>query len=340
MTRTCLVTGGAGFIGSNFVRMLAELRPGWRIVNLDALTYAGNLENLAGLEGSADHRFVHGDVTVGADVERAFAETRGAGRTSVVHFAAESHVDRSIESGTPFVTTNVLGTQVLLDHARKAGVARFVHVSTDEVYGSLGSEGFFREDTPLAPNSPYSASKAASDMLVRAAFHTHGFPACTTRCSNNYGPYQFPEKLLPLVIANASEDKPLPIYGDGLYVRDWLYVRDHCEAILAVLERGRAGEVYNIGGNNELANLVLVRKVLAALGKPESLITYVKDRPGHDRRYAIDASKIRDELGWQPRFTFDDALPLTIDWYRSHGEWLQRVRSGAYRDFYARQYGA
>jgi dTDP-glucose 4,6-dehydratase len=340
MTHCVLVTGGAGFIGSNFVHMLAELRPDWRIVNLDALTYAGNRENLAAVESNPRYRFVHGDITRPEDVERAFAETAGAKHRTVVHFAAESHVDRSIQSGVPFVATNVLGTQVLLDKSRAHGVERFVHVSTDEVYGSLGEHGFFREDTPLAPNSPYSASKAASDMLVRAAHHTHGFPALTTRCSNNYGPYQFPEKLLPLVIANASEDKPLPIYGDGLYVRDWLYVRDHCEAILAVLEKGTPGEVYNIGGNNEVANLDLVRQVLAALGKPESLITFVKDRPGHDRRYAIDASKIRRELGWEPRFTFAGALPLTIAWYRAQGAWLQRVRSGAYREYYARQYGA
>ena len=339
MTDCVLVTGGAGFIGANFVHMLAELRPAWRIVDLDALTYAGNLENLAPVEGHANHRFVHGDITRPEDVERAFAETRGAKSVSVVHFAAESHVDRSIQSGAPFVTTNVLGTQVMLDEARRHGVSRFVHVSTDEVYGSLGEQGFFTETTPLAPNSPYSASKAGSDLLVRAAFHTHGFPALITRCSNNYGPYQFPEKLLPLVIANATEGKPLPIYGDGLYVRDWLYVRDHCEAILAVLERGKPGEVYNVGGNNELANIDLVKRVLAALGRPESLITYVKDRPGHDRRYAIDASKIRRELGWQPRFTFGEALPLTIAWYRENAAWLQRVRSGAYRDYYAKQYG-
>jgi dTDP-glucose 4,6-dehydratase len=285
--------------------------------------------------------FVHGDVASPEDVERAFdAAAALGGETRVVHFAAESHVDRSIKGGLPFVTANVLGTQVLLDAARARDVKRFVHVSTDEVYGSLGEEGFFREDTPLAPNSPYSASKAASDMLVRAAFHTHRFPACTTRCSNNYGPYQFPEKLLPLVIANASEDKPRPIYGDGLYVRDWLFVRDHCEAILAVLEKGAPGAVYNIGGNNELANIDLVKQVLAALGKPESLITYVKDRPGHDRRYAIDASKIERDLGWRPRFRFVEALPLTIRWYQTQTDWLQRVRSGAYRQYYADQYGA
>ena len=339
MGTSILVTGGAGFIGSNFVHMLVELRPEWRVVDLDALTYAGNLENLAGIEGNGDHVFVHGDIREEKDVERAFAACRAGDRIVVVHLAAESHVDRSILSGVPFVTTNVAGTQVLLDAARKHGVARFIHVSTDEVYGTLGATGKFTETTPLAPNSPYSASKAASDLLVRAAVHTHGLDACITRCSNNYGPYQFPEKLLPLVIANAREDKPLPIYGDGLQVRDWLYVRDHCEAILAVLEKGKAGEVYNVGGNNEMTNLALVKAVLAALGKPESLISYVKDRPGHDRRYAIDASKIRAELGWSPRFTFGTALPLTIRWYQTETEWLQRVRSGAYREYYARQYG-
>jgi len=337
--RALVVTGGAGFIGSNFIHMLAELRPSWRIVNLDALTYAGNLENLRAVEKHPGYRFLRGDVCEPDDVKRAFAAA-GPGSVSVVHFAAESHVDRSIQSGMPFVRANVVGTQVLLDESRARGVERFVHVSTDEVYGSLGESGLFRESTPLAPNSPYSASKAASDLLVRAAVHTHGLAACITRCSNNYGPYQFPEKLIPLMIANALEDKPLPVYGDGLYVRDWLYVRDHCEAILAVLERGRAGEVYNIGGNNEHPNLHIVRSVLAELGKPESLITFVKDRPGHDRRYAIDASKIRAELGWQPRFALDQALPLTIRWYLAQSEWLQRLRSGAYREYYARQYGA
>lgn len=336
---TVLVTGGAGFIGSNFVMMLRELRPDARVVNLDALTYAGNLENLATLERDPRHVFVRGDIRDAGDVERAFAACGAEGDVDVVHFAAESHVDRSILSGLPFVTTNVVGTQVLLDAARARGVRRFVHVSTDEVYGSLGEEGAFSEQTPIAPNSPYSASKAASDLLVRAAHETHGFDACITRCSNNYGPYQFPEKLLPLVIANAQEDRPIPVYGDGLNVRDWLYVRDHCEAILAVLERGRAGEVYNIGGNNELPNIVLVRKVLAELGKPESLITFVTDRPGHDRRYAIDATKIRRELGWAPRFTFDQALPLTIRWYQANAAWLAKVRSGSYRDYYERQYG-
>ncbi|HVS11742.1 MAG TPA: dTDP-glucose 4,6-dehydratase [Planctomycetota bacterium] len=339
MTKCVLVTGGAGFIGSNFIHLLARERPDWRIVNLDALTYAGNLENLAELEGRAGYAFVHGDVSRPEDVERAFAAAGDRGPVSLVHFAAESHVDRSIESGLPFVTTNVVGTQVLIDCARARGVERFVHVSTDEVYGSLGAEGAFTEETPLAPSSPYSASKAASDLLVRAACHTHGFPGIVTRCSNNYGPDQFPEKLIPLMIANAAEDRPLPVYGDGMNVRDWLYVEDHCEALLTVLERGVPGEVYNIGGNNERANLQVVRLILASLEKPEGLIRFVKDRPGHDRRYAIDATKIARSLGWRPRFAFERALPLTIAWYRSHPVWLQRVRDGAYRDYYARQYG-
>jgi dTDP-glucose 4,6-dehydratase len=338
MTLSCIVTGGAGFIGSNFLHLLAEKRPDWRIVNLDALTYAGNLENLTAIEGRKNYTFVHGDICKTEDVERAFAAA-GPKRV-VVHFAAESHVDRSIQSGIPFVTTNVVGTQVLLDVARKQGVERFVHVSTDEVYGSLGDTGFFTEETPIQPNSPYSASKAASDFLVRAACHTHGFPGLTTRCSNNYGPYQFPEKLIPLMIANASEGKPLPVYGDGMNVRDWLYVVDHCEAILAVLEKGRIGEVYNIGGHNEYPNLFIVKTILKTLGRPESLIQYVKDRPGHDRRYAIDASKIERELGWRPRYKFEEALPLTIGWYQTQSEWLQRIRQGTYREYYARQYGS
>jgi len=335
---TLLVTGGAGFIGSNFVHLLAASRPAWRVVNLDALTYAGNLENLTEVEGRPGYTFVHGDITLPGDVRRAF-EACGDGPVAVVHLAAESHVDRSIQSGLPFVQTNVAGTQVLLDESRSRGVERFVHVSTDEVYGSLGATGLFTEDTPIAPNSPYSASKAASDLLVRAAVETHGFPGLITRCSNNYGPYQFPEKLIPLMIANAREDKALPVYGDGKNVRDWLYVQDHCEAILAVLERGQPGEVYNIGGNNEYPNIDIVRRILAALGKSESLIQYVTDRPGHDRRYAIDAAKIEKELGWRPRFTFEEALPRTIAWYRAHDAWLQRVRSGAYREYYQLQYG-
>ena len=339
MTRTVLVTGGAGFIGSNFVQMLVQERPDWRIVNLDALTYAGNLENLKEVEGHPGYTFVHGDVAVPEDVEKAFASAGESGVSDVVHFAAESHVDRSIQGGLPFVNANVMGTQVLLDASRARKVERFVHVSTDEVYGSLGKTGFFTEETPLAPNSPYSASKAGSDMLVRAAHHTHGFPAMITRCSNNYGPYQFPEKLIPLMIANAREDKPLPVYGDGMQVRDWLYVVDHCEAILRVLEKGEAGGVYNIGGHNEYPNIEIVRHILRELGKGEDLITYVKDRPGHDRRYPIHAAKIDKELGWTPRFTFDQALPMTIRWYLENDAWLERVRSGSYRDYYASQYG-
>jgi len=339
MTKTILVTGGAGFIGSNFVQMLAEDRPDWRIINFDALTYAGNLENLTSVESHPGYTFVHGDITVASDVERAFDAAEGD-VDFVVHFAAESHVDRSIKSGLPFVQANVLGTQVMLDESRARNVARFVHVSTDEVYGTLGKTGFFTEETPLAPNSPYAASKAGSDLLVRAAIETHGFPACITRCSNNYGPYQFPEKLIPLMIANAREDKPLPVYGDGMQVRDWLYVRDHCEAILLVLEKGAQGGVYNIGGHNEYPNIDIVKRILTELDKPESLITYVEDRLGHDRRYAIDASKIERDLGWTPRFTFDQALPQTLRWYLSQDEWLQRVRSGAYREYYESQYGA
>ena len=331
-----LVTGGAGFIGSNFVRMmLAESEH--QIVNLDLLTYAGNLENLADVEGHERYRFVKGDIIDPEAMAAVFAEHRP---DVVVHFAAESHVDRSVLDATAFVHTNVIGTQVLLDQSRHHGVQRFVHVSTDEVYGSLGAWGYFTEETPLQSNSPYSSSKAGSDLLVRAAVHTHDMDCVITRCSNNYGPYQFPEKLIPLMVANAQEDKPLPVYGDGMNVRDWLYVRDHCEAILTVLEKGRLGEVYNIGGNNEYPNIDIVKMILAELGKPESLITYVKDRPGHDQRYAIDAAKIRDELGWEPRFTFEQALPLTIRWYQSQDVWLQRVRSGAYREYYAEQYGS
>ena len=339
MTRTILVTGGAGFIGSNFVRMLLEDRPADRVINLDALTYAGNLENLKDVESSPNYTFVHGDITRDEDVARAFEAGGESGVSHVVHFAAESHVDRSIQSGLPFVNSNVMGTQVLLDQARRRNVEGFVHVSTDEVYGSLGKTGFFTEETPLSPNSPYSASKAGSDMLVRAAHHTHGFPATITRCSNNYGPYQFPEKLIPLMIANAREDKALPVYGDGMQIRDWLYVRDHCEAILAVMEKGTAGDVYNIGGHNEYPNIEIVRSILRHLDKPESLIEYVTDRPGHDRRYAIDATKIDEKLGWTPRYTFEQALPMTIQWYLDNDAWLQSVRSGAYRDYYASQYG-
>jgi len=330
-----LVTGGAGFIGSNFVRMVLKSRD-HEIVNLDALTYAGNLENLTEIEGDPRYSFVRGDIAERESLAAAFAAHRPE---IVVHFAAESHVDRSVLDASDFIRTNVLGTQNLLDVARAQGVERFVHVSTDEVYGSLGATGLFREDTPLQANSPYSASKAGSDLLVRAAFHTHGFPGVITRCSNNYGPFQFPEKLIPLMIANALEDEPLPVYGDGMNVRDWIHVTDHCEGVLAVMERGVAGEVYNLGGNAERANIDVVKEILRLLGKPESLIQYVTDRPGHDRRYAMDIDKIGRELGWRPRLGFEQGLAATVDWYVQQRDWWERVRSGAYLDYYDRQYG-
>ena len=331
-----LVTGGAGFIGANYVRLLLE-RGGDRVVNLDLLTYAGNLENLAGCEDRTEYRFVRGDVRDRALLDRLLSEER---IEAVVHFAAESHVDRSIDDPREFLDCNILGTQTLLEASRRAGVARFLQVSTDEVYGSLGPTGLFTEETPLAPNSPYAASKAAADLVCRAYHHTYGFPVLITRCSNNYGPYQFPEKLIPLMIANALEGRPLPVYGDGRNVRDWLYVRDHCEAVDAVLRRGRPGGVYNVGGNNEMQNLQIVRLLLDLLGLDESRITFVKDRPGHDRRYAIDATLIRDELGWAPRHRFRDGIRDTVDWYLANRAWWEKVRSGAYREYYDRLYGA
>ena len=330
-----LVTGGAGFIGSNFIRLLLQ-DGGCEIVNVDSLTYAGNLESLHGVAQDEQYSFVRADIADRDAMAKLFAEHKPE---IVVHFAAESHVDRSVLDASAFVSTNVMGTQVLLDVSRANGVQRFVHVSTDEVYGSLGPTGAFTEDTPLAPNSPYSASKAASDLLVRAAFHTHGFPSVTTRCSNNYGPYQFPEKLIPLMITNALEDKNLPVYGDGKNVRDWIYVADHCRGIQAVMERGRDGEVYNIGGKSERENIEVVKTLLAILGKGEDLITYVTDRPGHDLRYAIDNSKICTELGWEPKHTFEKALEETVTWYLENLEWSDRVRSGAYLKYYEQQYG-
>ena len=333
--KSLLVTGGAGFIGSNFVRYYLETHPGTRVVNFDKLTYAGNPENLREVEGNADYAFVRGDI---CDRDAVTAAMKKYDVDAVVHFAAESHVDRSIQGAAVFVTTNVLGTQVLLDAARAGGVTRFLHVSTDEVYGSLGATGKFTETTPLHPNSPYAASKASSDLLVLAAAHTFGFPALVTRCSNNYGPCQFPEKLIPLMIANATDNKPLPVYGQGLNVRDWLYVRDHCAALDAVLGRGKGGEIYNIGGNNEWRNIDIVRLLLKQLGKPESLIAYVKDRPGHDLRYAIDASKIMRELSWSPSVTFEQGLGETVEWYRSHEQWWRRITSGAYREYYREMY--
>lgn len=333
---TMLVTGGAGFIGSNFVQHVLSAREDTRVVNLDKLTYAGNLENLEAVSRNPRYVFVHGDICDRAAVERVF-ETHAI--DTVVHFAAESHVDRSILGAAVFVETNVAGTQVLLDVAKEKGVGRFLHVSTDEVYGSLGASGKFTEATPLHPNSPYAASKAGSDLLALAYHHTFGLPVIITRCSNNYGPYQFPEKLIPLMIINALNGKPLPVYGDGMNVRDWLYVEDHCRAIDLVLERGTAGEVYNIGGNNEWANIDVVRLILKTLGKPESLIAFVKDRPGHDRRYAIDAAKVRSEVGWQPAHSFDDGLHSTVQWYLRNQSWWNRVMSGEYLEYYEKQYG-
>ncbi len=331
-----LVTGGAGFIGANHVRWLLANSDD-RVVNLDALTYAGNLENLAGCEENPRYRFVRGDVRDADLVRRLLAEEK---IEAVVHFAAESHVDRSIEGPRVFLETNVLGTQVLLDAAREAGVARFVQVSTDEVYGSLGpGDPPFTEEHPLRPNSPYSASKAAADLLCRAYHRTYGLPVCITRCSNNYGPYQFPEKLIPLMIANALEGKPLPVYGDGRNVRDWLFVEDHCRAVDLVMRRGRPGAVYNIGGGNEMENIAIVRLLLELLERDEALITFVADRPGHDRRYAIDATRLREELGWEPRHDFASGIRATVRWYLEHRDWWERVRSGAYREYYDRMYG-
>lgn len=328
-----LVTGGAGFIGSNFVGHLLD-HSEHSVINLDALTYAGNPENLADLETHPRYRFIHGDIADLAVLESVFSLKPEA----VVHLAAESHVDRSILESTSFVRTNVNGTHNLLEMCRHHGVGRFIHVSTDEVYGSLGPVGKFTEASPLQPNSPYSASKAAGDLLVRSYHHTYGLATVITRCSNNYGPFQFPEKMIPLMICNALEDISLPVYGDGRNVRDWIHVDDHCAALLAVLERGRPGEAYNIGGDNERDNLSLVREILALVEKPESLIRFVTDRPGHDRRYAIDASKIKRELGWGPKVQWADGLAQTVQWYRDHSRWVHGVRSGQYRSYYQKMY--
>ncbi|MGJ4730026.1 dTDP-glucose 4,6-dehydratase [Luteimonas sp. SDU101] len=341
---TWIVTGGAGFIGGNFVR--EAVARGVRVVNLDALTYAGNLDTLKDLDGNPDHVFVHGDIGDRDLVARLLAEHRP---DAVVNFAAESHVDRSIDGPAAFIQTNVVGTLALLEAVRDYWKSlegeeregfRFLHVSTDEVYGSLGETGLFTETTPYAPNSPYSASKAASDHLVRAFHHTYGLPVLTTNCSNNYGPYHFPEKLIPLVIAKALAGEALPVYGDGKQVRDWLFVTDHCDAIRTVLEKGRVGETYNVGGNSERQNIEVVKAICMLIdqrrprddGMPrESQITFVADRPGHDRRYAIDASKLRDELGWEPRYTFERGLAETVDWYLANQAWVERVLDGSYR---------
>jgi dTDP-glucose 4,6-dehydratase len=330
-----LVTGGAGFIGSNFIRFMVEEHPDYQVVNLDLLTYAGNLENLANLEDRPNYRFVRGDI---ADPDL-LAELFADGIDGVVNFAAESHVDRSIEDPAHFLRTNVLGTQVLLQTARRFGVGRFLQISTDEVYGSLEGRGRFTEESPLAPNSPYSASKAAADLLCRAYWRTYGLPVVVTRCSNNYGPYQFPEKLIPLFITNALADEPLPVYGDGLYVRDWIHVRDHCRALDRVLHQGRAGEFYNIGADEERTNLEITQAILEQLGKGAGLIRHVKDRPGHDRRYAIDSSKIRRELDWRPGTTFAEGLARTVAWYVTNESWWMKIKSGEYREYYRRMYG-
>jgi dTDP-glucose 4,6-dehydratase len=332
---TLLVTGGCGFIGSNFVRHILQTDPSISVVNYDCLTYAGNLANLADLAGHPRYRFVKGDIT---DREQVRAALR-LGVTDVINFAAESHVDRSIQDSGPFVRTNVIGTQVLLDAAREFKVNRYVQVSTDEVYGSLGPTGYFTETTPLDPSSPYSASKAAADMLVKAYQHTFGLNAVITRCSNNYGPYQFPEKLIPLFISNLMKDEPVPVYGDGQQVRDWIHVLDHCTGVETAWRKGKAGEVYNFGGRCEKPNLELTHLLLELLGKPKTLIRYVKDRPGHDRRYAIDCARAERDLGWTRRVPFDRGLRDTIRWYQENAAWVAAIRSGEYMRYYEKQYG-
>jgi dTDP-glucose 4,6-dehydratase len=334
--KTLLVTGGCGFIGSNFVRQQLQTYPDIAIVNVDKLTYAGNLENLADIENDPRYRFEKGDICDRDFIDRVLTSSS---IDAVINFAAESHVDRSILDSGPFIQTNIVGTQVLLDASRKANIGRYLQVSTDEVYGALGEDGYFTEDTPLAPNSPYSASKTAADLLVRSYFHTYGFPAVTTRCSNNYGPYQFPEKLIPLFISNALKDEALPVYGKGNNVRDWIHVLDHCRGIDAALRNGEPGEVYNFGGNSELQNLELTFKLLDAIGKPRTLIRHVADRAGHDFRYAIDTTRVEHELGWKPQIDFETGLRSTIDWYLANKDWAERIQSGQYRDYYETQYG-
>lgn len=347
--KNILVTGGAGFIGGYFVKGMVEKYPEYNIINLDALTYAGNLENLSDIDTASNYTFVKADIRDREVINEIF-NTQNI--DLVVNFAAESHVDRSIEEPEVFLTTNIIGTQVLLDAAKKywkinpddkyckeykEGV-KFLQVSTDEVYGALGDTGMFLETTPLMPNSPYSASKASADMIVRAYSETYGMPVNITRCSNNYGPYQFPEKLIPLIINNCLKEKDLPVYGDGMQVRDWLHVSDHCVAIDTVLHKGENGEVYNIGGNNEKANIEIVKLIIEALGKSESLIKYVKDRPGHDRRYAIDNTKITTQLGWEPVYTFEQGIKETIQWYLENNKWIENIASGDYANYYDLMY--
>ncbi len=348
-SRVLLVTGGAGFIGSNFIALLLEQSPKDKVINLDALTYAGNLENLKSVENNSCYLFVKGDITDRDLVRELFTQYP---ITHVVNFAAESHVDRSIVDPDIFLKTNILGTEVLLDEAKRAwkiypddkysmeykeGV-RFHQVSTDEVYGALGKKGFFVETLPLLPNSPYSASKASADLIVRSYHETFGLPVTVSRCSNNYGPLQFPEKLIPLMINNCLNDKSLPVYGDGMQIRDWVHVADHCSAIATIMEKGKIGEIYNIGGNNEKANIDIVKLIINSIGKSEDLITYVKDRPGHDRRYAIDNTKITTNLGWKPSYTFEQGMKETIQWYLDNQKWIERVVSGDYQGYYERMY--
>ncbi len=334
-TKKILVTGGAGFIGSNFINHILSTRDDFEIVNLDKLTYAGNLENLKPSEGKKNYHFVKGDITNNELVDYIFNKYS---IKYVINFAAESHVDRSILGSEVFYRTNVVGTNVLLEAARRYQIEKFLQISTDEVYGSLGATGLFTENTPLSPNSPYSSSKTAADMAVLAFHHTYGLPVVITRCSNNYGPLQFPEKLIPLMIINALGNKKLPVYGDGLNVRDWIYVIDHNKAAELVFEKGKSGEVYNIGASREMKNIEIVKLILKKLGKGEELIEYVKDRPGHDRRYAIDSSKIQNDLGWKPSFEFERAIGDTIDWYLNNKSWWERIISGEYQKYYELQY--
>ena len=330
-----LVAGGAGFIGSNFIRYILASHDDWQVVNVDKLTYAGNLANLEDVEGDERYRFFRADICDAKEIESIVAEGEP---DAIVNFAAETHVDRSIEDPSLFLRTNVLGAQVLLDAARKHGVARFVQISTDEVYGSLGATGKFSEDSPLRPNSPYAASKTAADLLVRAYFKTYGLPAIVTRCSNNYGPYQFPEKIIPFFVTLLKQDKQVPVYGDGRNVRDWIHVDDHSRAVEAVLLRGKPGEVYNVGGGNERTNIEITKLLLAAMGKPESLLKFVPDRPGHDRRYAIDDTKIRTGLGVAPRVPFEEGIRETVRWYLENEPWWRAVQSGEYLSFFDRWY--
>lgn len=336
---TILVTGGAGFIGSNFIYMLLEERPDWRVICVDALTYAANIHTLNDAMKSPNFTFYKEDIRNRDGINAIFEKEHP---DVVVNFAAESHVDRSIENPAIFLETNIIGTAVLMDACRKYGIQRFHQVGTDEVYGDLPLDRpdlFFHEDTPIHTSSPYSTSKASADLLVQAYHRTYGLPVTISRCSNNYGPYQFPEKLIPLMINNASQDKPLPVYGEGKNIRDWLYVKDHCHGIVAVIEKGKVGEVYNLGGHNEKANIEVVKIILKELGKPESLVTFVKDRKGHDQRYAIDPSKAMKELGWVPKTMFNDGIKLTIKWYKEHMDWMEECTSGNYMKYYEEMYG-